>query len=222
MKTLNKAPQQGVAPNRFLVRELGVRDYEPVWHEMQAFTAERDAQTQDEIWLVEHPAVFTLGLNGKQEHVLDPGTIPVILADRGGQVTYHGPGQLVVYLLLDITRRGLGVRQLVTHLEQTLIGLLADYDIITQARPDAPGVYVGDAKIAALGLRIKHGRCYHGLALNVNMDLSPFSRINPCGYPDLPVTQLADLGGPQELPPVASALIKHLSQKLGYNTSPQN
>ena len=176
------------------VRQLGRIDYQTAFAAMQAFTEARDAATLDELWLLEHPPVFTLGLNGRPEHLLAPGAIPVIRVDRGGQVTYHGPGQLVVYVLLDLRRAQLGVRQLVTLLEQTVIELLAHYGVTAHARPEAPGVYVGPAKIASLGLRVRRGCSYHGLSLNRDMDLEPFSRINPCGYPGLRVTQLRDLG----------------------------
>jgi lipoyl(octanoyl) transferase len=176
-----------------VVRELGRRDYVPVWQAMQSFTDRRDADTGDELWLVEHPPVFTLGLNAKAEHLLDPGDIPVVQVDRGGQVTYHGPGQVVVYALLDLRRLGLGPRQIVTALERGVIDLLAEQGIAAVGRRDAPGVYVDGAKIAALGLRVRRGCCYHGLSLNLAMDLEPFSRINPCGYPGLQVTQLSDL-----------------------------
>ena len=205
-------------PDSIIVRELGLQAYEPVWRQMQHFTAQRNADTTDELWLLQHPPVFTLGLNGKQEHVLAPGTIPVIPIDRGGQVTYHGPGQIVLYTLLDLKRLGIGVRQLVTELEQAVIALLADYAINAQNRADAPGVYVNEAKIAALGLRVKRGATYHGLALNVRMDLEPFARINPCGYADMPVTQLADLGVATNATQLGHALVSHLTDKLGYNS----
>lgn len=198
------------------VRHLGLREYEPVWREMQAFAAERDEDTRDEIWFLEHPPVFTLGLNAKLEHVLAPGDIPVVPIDRGGQVTYHGPGQLVVYPLIDLKRGGLGVRDLVTALEQAVIDTLGHYGIEAQARADAPGVYVEGRKLAALGLRIRRGSSYHGLAFNVCMDLEPFSRINPCGYRGLEVTQLADLGGPDDLDAVARDLERFLLPRLGY------
>jgi lipoyl(octanoyl) transferase len=184
---------------------------------MQQFTDRRDATTPDELWLVEHPPVFTLGMNGKPEHLLDPGDIPVVNIDRGGQVTYHGPGQLVAYLLLDLKRRKLGVRMLVERIEQAVIDLLADYGIEARGRRDAPGVYVGEKKIAALGLRVRRGCSYHGLALNVNMDLAPFKRINPCGHAGLEVTRLADLGGPDSIDAVAPALCAGLARQLGYN-----
>ncbi|MBL8258523.1 MAG: lipoyl(octanoyl) transferase LipB, partial [Candidatus Competibacteraceae bacterium] len=166
-----------------VLRRLGLCDYRSAFEAMRAFTDRRDAETPDELWWLEHPPVFTQGMAGKAEHVLAPGDIPVVQTDRGGQVTYHGPGQLVVYCLLDVRRLGLGARALVTALEQSVIELLADRGVLARARPDAPGVYVADAKVASLGLRIRQGRSYHGLSLNVAMDLEPFGRINPCGYP---------------------------------------
>ncbi len=175
-----------------VVRHLGCVAYEPTWHAMQHFTQNRHADTADEIWLLEHPRVFTQGQAGKAEHVLAAGDIPVVQVDRGGQVTYHGPGQLVAYVLVDVRRAGQGVRDLVTSIENSLIDLLAQYDIAAQAKPDAPGVYVGDKKIASLGLRIRRGCSFHGLALNVDMDLQPFQRINPCGYAGLHMTQLRE------------------------------
>lgn len=171
------------------IRALGLVDYEPTWRAMQSFTAERTADTVDEIWLLQHPPTYTQGQAGKPEHVLNPGDIPVVKIDRGGQVTYHGPGQIVLYLLLDLRRWRLNVRELVTLMEQAVIALLAEHGIAAHGRRDAPGVYVGDAKIAALGLKIRNGCCYHGLSFNVDMDLEPFSRINPCGYHGLRVTQ---------------------------------
>ena len=203
------------------VRRLGRVDYLPTWRAMQAFTLERGPDTPDELWLLEHPPVFTLGLNGKPEHLLDPGTIPVIPIDRGGQVTYHGPGQLVAYLLTDLERRALGVQALVRTLEQGVIDLLADYGIVAQTRREAPGVYVEGAKVAALGLRVKKGRCYHGLALNVAMDLEPFARINPCGYPGQAVTQLRDLGISAPIEQVSDRLQAHLEALLGYTGRPE-
>src|SRR5512143_1309424 len=177
-----------------VVRRLGRRDYLPVWQAMQRFTDARTETTRDELWLLEHPPIFTVGLNGKPEHLLAPGDIPVVKVDRGGQVTYHGPGQIVLYFMLDLRRRGIGVRALVTLMEQAVIELLAGYNVNAESRKDAPGVYVEGAKIAALGLRVRHGCSYHGLALNVEMDLQPFARINPCGYPGLAVTQMRALG----------------------------
>jgi lipoyl(octanoyl) transferase len=176
-----------------VLRRLGRVDYETVWRDMQSFTLERGEETADEIWIVEHPPVYTLGLNGKREHLLNIANIPVIETDRGGQVTYHAPGQLVVYPLLDIERLKMGVREVVTLLEQTMITVLTHYGIKAMAKPEAPGVYVNDKKIGSVGLRVKRGCCYHGLSLNNNMDLSPFNDINTCGYPSLDVTQLADL-----------------------------
>lgn len=202
-----------------IVRNLGQQDYEPVWHAMQSFTRQRKADSPDELWLVEHPPVFTLGLNGKLKHVLQPGDIPVINVDRGGQVTYHGPGQLVFYPLLNLQRHNLGVRQLVSLLEQLIIDLLATYQVPAQNRADAPGVYVEEAKLAALGLRIKHGCSYHGLALNVNMDLEPFSRINPCGYENMPVTQCSDLGIQADIKTIALQLQQQFIDRLGYTIS---
>jgi lipoyl(octanoyl) transferase len=175
------------------LRRRGAVDYTACLAEMQTFTDQRGEGTPDELWLVEHPPVFTLGLAGKPEHVLDAGDIPVVRCDRGGQVTFHGPGQVVLYALLDLARAGLDVRALVTTLEQAVIDLLAGLDIAAERRPGAPGVYVAGAKIAALGLRVRRGCCYHGLSLNVAMDLAPFARINPCGYAGLAVTQVRDL-----------------------------
>jgi len=197
-----------------IVRRLGLVEYEPTWRAMQRFTDERDASTRDEIWLLEHPPVFTLGLAGKLEHVLAPGDIPVIQTDRGGQVTYHGPGQLVVYPLLDLKRRGLGVRELVMALEDAVIGYAAALGIEARSRRDAPGVYVDGRKLASVGLRIRRGASYHGIALNVNMDLEPFGRINPCGYAGLEITQLAALGGPRSVADAARELEAHLLRTL--------
>ena len=177
-----------------IVRHLGRVDYEPTWRAMQSFTTARGPDTPDELWLLEHPPVFTLGQAGKREHILTDLGIPVIAIDRGGQVTYHGPGQVVVYVLLDLRRRGYGVKELVRRLEQAVIDLLAGFGVVAERRAGAPGVYVNEAKIAALGLRIKNGCSYHGLVLNVAMDLTPFSAINPCGYEGLAVTQTSDLG----------------------------
>ncbi len=198
-------------------RELGQVDYQPTWHAMQRFTDSRGADTPDEIWLLEHSPVFTQGQAGKAEHVLFPGDIPVVQVDRGGQVTYHGPGQLVAYLLLDVRRSGIGVRELVSRMERSLIDLLASYGVSANAKPDAPGVYVDGAKIASLGLRIRNGRSFHGLALNVDMDLQPFQRINPCGYAGMAMTQLADLvTGPIEIAEVSARLREQLVKHLDY------
>ena len=177
-----------------LIRHLARAEYLPTWQAMQAFTAERTEHTADELWVLEHPPVFTLGQAGKREHLLAPTDIPVLAIDRGGQVTYHGPGQVVIYVLVDLKRRGYGVKELVWRMEQAVIDLLASHKVIATRRQGAPGVYVNGAKIAALGLRIKQGCSYHGLALNVDMDLAPFSLINPCGYPGMAVTQTRDLG----------------------------
>lgn len=177
-----------------IIRDLGLQPYQPVWTEMQQFTAQRQADTADELWLLEHAPVFTLGRNGKNEHLLDPGDIQVVHTDRGGQVTYHGPGQLIGYALLDLRRLGIGVRQMVSVLETSVINLLADFNIKAAARSDAPGVYVDHAKIAALGLRVKNGACYHGVSFNIEMDLSPFARINPCGFAGMAVTDCRQLG----------------------------
>lgn len=210
---------QGSRSRNLLVRHLGRQPYEPVWHAMQAFTDARDPDMPDELWLVEHDPVFTLGQAGKPEHVLAPGTIPVIYVDRGGQVTYHGPGQIVAYPLLDLRRLHIGVRELVRRIEQALIDTLAEWNIQAVRHEGAPGVYVADAKIAALGLRVRHGCCFHGLAFNVAMDLEPFQRINPCGYVGLRVTQLLDLGGPSRLADVEEVLIAELGRQFGL--SPQ-
>lgn len=177
-----------------VVRDLGHAAYEPVWRAMQGFTKERSEATPDEIWFVEHPPVFTLGLAARPEHVLAPGAIPVVQVDRGGQVTWHGPGQLVAYVLLDLRRAGYGVKELVRRLEQSVIDVLGDHGIAGERRAGMPGVYVGGAKIAAIGLRVSRGCSYHGIALNVDADLSAFARIDPCGYPGLAATRLADLG----------------------------
>lgn len=177
-----------------IIRNLGLQPYEPIWQQMQQFTNERDENTADEIWLLQHQPVFTLGLNGKMEHLLNPGNIPIINTDRGGQVTYHGPGQVIAYTLLDLKRHNLGVRPLVTLLEQAMINTLAQFNINAIAKPEAPGVYVNNQKIGSIGIRIRRNCSYHGLSLNNNMDLEPFSRINTCGFTDLQVTQLADFG----------------------------
>lgn len=197
------------------IRHLGIQDYEPIWRDMQQFTVNRTPETEDELWIVEHPPVYTLGLSGKREHLLNTGNIPIIQSDRGGQVTYHGPSQVVIYTLLDLTRLKLNIRQLVSLLEQAMIDVLSSYGIDSKARADAPGVYVRAKKIGSIGIRIKKNCSYHGLSLNNNMDLRPFSGINPCGYADLKVTQLADLGiiiNTDELAnQVAHALIKALN-----------
>ena len=197
-----------------VIRNLGLQDYESTWQEMQRFTQYRNRDTADELWIVEHPAVYTLGLSGKREHLLDIGDIPVIHSDRGGQVTYHGPGQLVIYTLLDIKRLNVGVRQLVTILEQAMISALAGYGIRAVSRADAPGVYVKDNKIGSIGLRIKKNCSYHGLSLNNDMDLRPFDHINTCGYSDLKVTQLSDLGVTINTNQLASSVIQAITTAL--------
>lgn len=202
--------------SRLLVRRLGRQPYEPVLAAMRAFADSRNETTVDEFWLLEHEPVFTLGQAGKPEHVLAAGDIPVIRVERGGQVTYHGPGQIVGYPLIDLRRLGIGVRELVDRIEQAIIDTLEHWNIIAVRRPGAPGVYVGDAKIGALGLRIRRGSSFHGLALNVAMDLEPFRRINPCGFQGLQVTQVVDLGGPGSLAAVEDALVLELSRQFGF------
>tara|TARA_R110002110_G_C13470513_1_gene720774 strand:- start:8619 stop:9248 length:630 start_codon:yes stop_codon:yes gene_type:complete len=205
-----------LADTSILLRQLGLVDYAPTLQAMRDFTDTRDDETPDELWLLQHPRVFTQGQAGKAEHVLAPGDIPVIQVDRGGQVTYHGPGQWVVYLLIDIRRRGLGVRDLVTLIEGSLVSLLERYGIAAAARPDAPGVYVDAAKIASLGLRIRRGCSYHGLALNVDMDLEPFQRINPCGHQGMMVTSMAQQqpGLNVDLEDVGQQLLQTLTARL--------
>ena len=187
----------------------------PLWREMQAFTDNRDEATPDEIWFVEHPPVFTMGLNASKEHLLAPGDIPVVQIDRGGQVTFHGPGQLMVYPLIDLRRSNIGVRNLVTALEQSVVDLVAEFDIEAAARADAPGVYVNGEKLASVGLRIRRGASFHGMALNVDIDLEPFSRINPCGYAELQMTDLHRLGINMQLEETAEKLLPHFLQHVG-------
>jgi len=204
-----------------LVRRFpGHAPYAPVWRAMQAFTDTRTPETPDELWIVEHEPVFTLGQAGKWEHVLMPGNIPVIPVDRGGQVTYHGPGQIVAYPLLDLRRLGIGVREYVHRIEQAVIDTLAEWNIIAARKDGAPGVYVNGAKIAALGIRVRRGCTFHGLAFNVRMDLEPFGRINPCGFQGLAVTQVLDLGGPSRLADVETVLVGELAHQFG--ASPQS
>jgi lipoyl(octanoyl) transferase len=198
------------------VKHFGVCEYMPVWRKMQSFTDRRSAEVQDELWLLEHQPVFTLGMNAKPEHLLACGDIPVIPVDRGGQVTYHGPGQMVAYIMMDLRRPGLGIRQLVEALEQSVIDWLAARNVTAQARREAPGVYVDGAKIAALGLRVRRGCSYHGLAFNVDMDLEPFLRINPCGYQGLAVTQLRDLGIALSVDEVSEGWLPYLAAQLDY------
>ena len=197
------------------VRDLGRHAYAPVWRAMQGYTDARSADTPDELWLVEHDPVFTLGQAGKPEHVLMPGDIPVLKVDRGGQVTYHGPGQIVAYPLLDLKRLGIGVRDYVCRLEQSIIDTLADWNLHAERRDGAPGVYVNGAKIAALGIRVRRGCTFHGLAFNIAMDLEPFHRINPCGYAGLQVTSMLDLGGPSSLDAVKPVLLEKLAARFG-------
>jgi lipoyl(octanoyl) transferase len=204
--------------SEIVVRDFGVVEYLPTWVAMQDFTAQRDADTPDEIWLLQHPPVYTLGLNGKPEHLPRDTDITVVKIDRGCQITYHGPGQIVAYLLIDLKRRGYGVREMVTRMEQAVIEVLADYAVQAAARKDAPGVYVDRKKIAALGLRIKRGCSYHGLALNVDMDLAPFAAINPCGYPGLEVTQTRDLGIADGLEALGAKLLQALQRGLTART----
>lgn len=214
------SPSQGSQskPNtpQLKLRRLGLRDYVPVWHEMQAFTDQRDENTPDELWLVQHPPVFTQGQAGKAEHVLAPGDIPVVQVDRGGQVTYHGPGQIVAYPLLDIRRLGIGVRHFVNRIEEAIIRVLVQYGVDGQRLEGAPGIYVDGEKIASLGLRVRRGRTFHGLAFNINMDLEPFQRINPCGFEGLRVTQLSAFTD-VSLAEVENSLIESLAETLGYS-----
>ena len=207
-----------------LLRQLGRQAYEPIWQAMKSFTDARDEHSHDEIWLVEHEPVFTQGQAGKAEHVLAPGDIPVVQVDRGGQVTYHGPGQQVVYFLLDLRRKKLGVRELVSALENAVVDTCAHYGVAAAPRADAPGVYLtarpnSGAKICSIGLRVRHGCTFHGIAFNINMDLEPFFRINPCGYQGLQMTTLALEGGPASLATVEPVLIKALLGRLGYNAA---
>jgi lipoyl(octanoyl) transferase len=199
-----------------VIHHLGLVEYEPTWRAMQRFTAERSAATPDEIWFLEHPPVFTLGLNASRAHLLAPGDIPVVQIDRGGQVTYHGPGQLIVYPLIDLKRAGFGIRDFVMALERGVIDLAAHFGIAAECRRAAPGVYVAGRKLASLGVRVRRGGSYHGLALNVTLDLEPFQRINPCGYQGLQMTRLADLGGPASVATCAAALEPLLLKALGF------
>ncbi len=202
------------------VRQLGRQPYEPVWRAMQRFTDARNEATPDELWVVEHEPVFTLGQAGKPEHVLAPGDIPVLQVDRGGQVTYHGPGQLVVYPLLDLRRLHIGVRDYVCRIEQAIIDTLDEWNILGERREGAPGVYVGGAKVAALGIRVRRGCTFHGLSFNVAMDLEPFHRINPCGYQGLQVTAVLDLGGPSGMQAVTPVLLAQLARQFGLTLQP--
>jgi lipoyl(octanoyl) transferase len=204
------APPRASTAHGAVIRHLGRVDYETTWRRMQQFTDQRGAHSADEIWFLEHPPVFTLGMAGRREHLLAPGDIPVVSSDRGGQVTYHGPGQLVVYALIDLRRAGLGVRDLVTGLEQSVIRYAATLGITAAARREAPGVYVDGRKLASVGIRIRRGASFHGLALNVNMDLEPFQRINPCGFAGLAMTQLSELADVPDVTVAAAGLQPHL------------
>ena len=192
----------------------GRQDYVPLWREMQEFTNTRDENTADEIWFVEHPPVFTMGLNASEEHLLAPGDIPVVQIDRGGQVTFHGPGQLMIYPLIDLRRSNIGIRNLVSALEQSVVDLVAEYGVEARAKPEAPGVYVDDDKLASVGLRIRRGASFHGMALNVEIDLEPFSRINPCGYAELKMTDLHRLGIDLQLQPASEKILPHFLRHL--------
>lgn len=207
---MNDATQQVIA-----IRDLGRQDYVPLWHAMQRFTDARTESTRDEIWFTEHPPVFTMGLNASKEHLLAPGDIPVVQIDRGGQVTFHGPGQLMVYPLLDLRRAAMGVRTLVTALEQSVVDLVAEFDVEAASRADAPGVYVAGEKLASVGLRIRRGCSFHGMALNVDIDLEPFSRINPCGYRELEMTDMKRLGIRADFDEVWPRLLPHFLNHLG-------
>ncbi len=207
----------GTAQQVIAIRDLGRQDYVPLWHAMQRFTDARTESTRDEIWFTEHPPVFTMGLNASKEHLLAPGDIPVVQIDRGGQVTFHGPGQLMIYPLLDLRRSAMGVRTLVTALEQSVVDLAAEFDIDAASRADAPGVYVAGEKLASVGLRIRRGCSFHGMALNVDIDLEPFSRINPCGYKELEMTDLKRLGIDADLDKVWPRLLPHFLHHLGLS-----
>jgi lipoyl(octanoyl) transferase len=207
--------RNAAADNSLTVRHLGLQPYEPVWRAMQAFTDARDETTADELWMLQHWPVFTQGQAGKAEHVLAPGNIPVVQVDRGGQVTYHGPGQIVAYPLIDLRRRELGVKALVCRIEEAILRVLAHYGVKAARRPGAPGIYVAEAKIASLGLRVRRSRSFHGLAFNINMDLEPFRRINPCGFAGLQVTDLAHFV-PADLAEVEQLLVQQLAEQLGF------
>lgn len=200
-----------------IVRNLNQQPYLPTFERMQTFTNTRDAETPDELWVLEHEAVFTQGQAGKLEHLLNTGDIPVVQADRGGQVTYHGPGQLIIYIMLDLKRKGIGVRDLVSIMEQSVVDLLAEYGVSGAPKADAPGVYVDGKKICSLGLRVRRGCSFHGLALNIDMDLEPFLRINPCGYAGLEMTQLGQFSPEVKLSQAAKQLVTYLSKRIGYN-----
>lgn len=204
-----------------IIRKLGLMPYNISWERMKDFTNQRTPSTPDEFWFIEHPPVFTQGQAGKPEHLLNPGSIPVIQSDRGGQITYHGPGQLVVYVLTDLKRKNLGIKSFTNCLEQAIIALLTRYHISSQTKPKSPGVYVNDCKIASLGLRVRRGYSYHGISLNVSMDLEPFNRINPCGYPELKMTQMRDFHKTVSMTEIASQLTTQLMHQLGYTAITQ-
>ena len=204
---------------KLLIRDLDVQEYSSVFAKMREFTNDRDSTTADEFWCLQHPAVFTLGANADIKHILAQSNIPIVQTDRGGQVTYHGPGQVIVYVLIDMRRRALGVKELVQQIERAVVDLLYSYNIESKARADAHGVYVNNAKIASLGLRVRNGCSYHGVALNVNMDLTPFSYINPCGFPGLDVTQLKDQGLEASCEKIQKELIIQLCENLQYEPS---
>ena len=207
-----------VAQHVIAIRDLGRQDYVPLWNAMQQFTDARTESTRDEIWFTEHPPVFTMGLNASKEHLLAPGDIPVVQIDRGGQVTFHGPGQLMIYPLLDLRRSAMGVRTLVTALEQSVVDLAAEFDIDAASRADAPGVYVAGEKLASVGLRIRRGCSFHGMALNVDIDFEPFTRINPCGYAELKMTDLKTIGVDLDLESAAEKLLPHFLRHIGLVT----
>jgi len=208
--------------NEISIRSLGRQDYEPVWHAMQEFTNTRDANTTDEIWFTEHNPVFTLGVNASREHLLAPGNIPVVQVDRGGQVTYHGPGQLMIYALIDIKRSGIGIRPLVTALEQSVVDLVGEHGVRAASRKDAPGVYVDGVKLASIGLRIRRGSSFHGMALNVDVDKEAFSRINPCGFSNMQVTDLIRLGTGHDIVSAQAQLLPYFLKHLGLSGSTLN
>lgn len=206
-------------PTTVIARELGLADYGKTWQAMQIFTQKRTSETIDELWMLEHPRIFTLGQNAKSEHLLHPGDIPVLQIDRGGQVTYHGPGQLIVYTLIDIQRKKIDIRRLVSALEQAMLDVLADYQLDAYAKREAPGVYLQQQKIGSIGLRIRKGCAYHGLALNIDMDLEPFGRINPCGHPGLQMTSLNHwVNPPPTLATISQKLLRYLTYRLGYTS----
>lgn len=204
---------------KLIIRHLGFCNYQQTWQRMMTFTDVRTESTLDEIWLLEHPSVFTQGLAGKAEHILDAGNIPVIKTDRGGQVTYHGPGQLVAYVLFDLRRLNMGIRQMVRLLEKSIVDVLAEYEIVASGRCDAPGVYVDGAKICSIGLRVRKGCTYHGIALNVSMDLNPFLRINPCGFKQLRMTQISHWVPTVKISDIEPLLLKHIQQNFGYEST---